>query len=107
MLCGELVAPAFIQELAATTWALGNQIEESPLSHILSWRYHRVLARYGGQEILIGPTRRHAEKNLLQQVKEHLADLATWLWSGGSLYGAPEGRLSPAGNIRPTSAALD
>ncbi len=106
MLCGEVLASAFIQKLAATMGEPGKQIEESPLSHILSWRYHRVLARYSGPEILIGPTRRHAEKNLLQQVKEHLAGLATWLWSGGSLYGAPEGRLSPAGNIGPISAAL-
>src|SRR5215472_2236198 len=106
MPCGEVLAPSFIQDLAATAGEPGRHIEESSLSHILSWRYHRVLARYSGPEILIGPTRRHAEKNLLKQVKEHLSDLAAWLWSGGSLYGAPEGRLSPGGNISPISAVL-
>jgi hypothetical protein len=106
MPCGAVLAPAFVQDLAATAGEPGKHIEESPLSHILSWRYHQVLARYSGPEILIRPTRRHAEKNLLKQVKEHLADLASWLWSGGSLYGAPEGRLSPGGNISPISAAL-
>jgi len=103
---GDVLAPNLIQDLAATTKEQLQQIEERQLSTLLSWRYHRILCRYCGAEVFIGPARRRAELRVLRTVKGQLTDLAACLWQGASLYGAPEGRLSPNGSLSPITAVL-
>ena len=103
---GDVLSPSFIGTLVTASGEQAVQIEELPISRLLSWRYHEVVQRAYGPEMLSGATRRHAEQRLLTIVKEHLADLAAWLWSGGSLLGAPEGRLSPDGRPGPITASL-
>jgi hypothetical protein len=106
MRAGDVLAPALIQDLAATANEQHQQIAERQLSTLLTWRYHRILCRLCGAEVFIGPARRRAELRVVRTVKRQLTDLAACLWQGNSLYGAPEGRLSPDGSLSPITAIL-
>lgn len=100
------LSPTFIQALAATTGQPAKHIAVFPISRLLSWRYEAVMRRAYGPEIFFGPIRRRAEQRLLKVTKQHLSDLSAWLEKGGSLCGAPEGRLSPDGTLGPITASL-
>lgn len=43
---------------------------------------------------------------MVATVEAQIAAGAQWLWQGGSLYGAPEGVLSPDGTLSPITAGL-
>ncbi len=94
------------QLIAPTADLSARNVADRPLSSLLTWHYHQVLRRYCGPEVFIGPARRRAEQRVVSAVKEQLTDLGAWLWQGGSLYGAPEGRLSPDGFLSPITAVL-
>lgn len=102
----DILTPLFIENLAKTNGEDVKQIEENKLSHLLSWRYHTVLQTYCGPEIFVGHARRRIEQRVVQTLKEHINELSAWLSNGGSVYGAPEGRLSPDGNLGSATAAL-
>jgi len=106
MRVGNALSPTVIQELATATGQTIQHIEELPISRLLSWRYENVVQRAYGAEVFIGPVQRRAEQRLLRMMKQHLADLSAWLESGGSLFGSPEGRLSPDGTLGPVTASL-
>jgi hypothetical protein len=106
MRAGNALSSTVIQELATTTGQSAQHIEDFPISRLLSWRYEPIIQRAYGPEVFIGQIRRRAEQRLLKMAKQHLADLSTWLESGGSIYGAPEGRLSPDGTLGPITASL-
>ena len=103
---GDALSPIIIQALATATSEPAQHIEELPISRLLSWRYESIIRRAYGPEVLIGPIRRRAEQRLLKMAKQHLSELSEWLAGGGSLYGAPEGRLSPDGKLGPVTASL-
>ena len=106
MPAGNALSPTFIHLLAATTGQPAQHIEGLPISRLLSWRYEPVIMRAYGPEVLIGPIRRRAEQRLLKVTKQHLSELSAWLENGGSLCGAPEGKLSPDGALSPITASL-
>ena len=101
---GDILVPAFIEELATATGAAG--IATYRLSRLLAWRYQDVLQRVYGPEIILGPARRVLERRIVGQIKGDLATLDRWLWDGGSLYSSPEGQLSPDGKLSPVNVAM-
>ena len=105
-LVGDTLAPTFIEELATVTGEPYKQIEAYHLSHLLEWRYQYALQHFYGTEIIVGPSRRPLERRLVARIKDGFANLDAWLRSGGSLYGSPEGQLSPDGRLSPINSGM-
>lgn len=103
---GDILAPFFIAELAEAAGEGYKQIEDKRLSELLAWHYQLTLQHYHGPEILLGPTRRFLQRRVVARIKESLAGLDAWLWTGGSLYGSPEGQLSPDGKLSPINSGM-
>jgi hypothetical protein len=103
---GAILAPAFLAELAAATGAAPAHLAILPISRLLTWRFHALLQAYYGPEIFIGAARRRAERRTVATAKAFLGGIAAWLWEGGSLYNAPEGRLSPDGRLSRITSGL-
>lgn len=102
----EALASPFLAEMAEASGETQEQVASAPLSRLLSWRYHRVLPRFYSTEILAAAMRRPLQQRVVTQIKHELAALDDWLWQGGSLYGSPEGQLSPDGRLSPISAGF-
>ncbi|HLL78828.1 MAG TPA: hypothetical protein VKT25_04975 [Ktedonobacteraceae bacterium] len=102
----EALAPPFLAELAEASGETREQVASAPLSRLLSWRYHLVLPRFYGTEILAAAMRRPLQQRMVTQIKHELATLDDRLWEGCSLYGSPEGQLSPDGRLSPISAGF-
>lgn len=102
----EVVAPFLLESLAQESGESYEQIAGHRLSHLLSWRYHAPLQNFYGAEALIGDVRRSIQHQHIARIKSELAGLDDWLWRGGSLYGSPEGLLSPDGRLGSINSAL-
>lgn len=100
---GELLTPVSLAQLARAGRCDPCWLAEQPLSELLAWRYHRPLQSYTSATIFRPEARRRAERRAAEASKAMLSDQALWLWRGGSLYGAPEGHLSPDGRLSPIS----
>ncbi len=103
---GDVLSPDFLEEVATATGEPYRKIEDCSLSQLLDWRYQHALQHFYGPEILAGNVRRSLERHVVARIKERLADLDAWLWSGGSLFGSPEGQLSPDGKLSPINSGL-
>ncbi|HKS71405.1 MAG TPA: hypothetical protein VJQ45_13360, partial [Ktedonobacterales bacterium] len=103
---GEWLAPAFVAHLAAAVGDDPARLAELPVARLLAWRYHLPLQEYTGQEIFAGQARRRAERRAVEAVKRTLAEQAEWLWQGGSIYSAPEGKFSPDGHFSPITGGF-
>src|SRR6266516_4278798 len=103
---GDVFTPKFIEELAAVTGEPYKEIERYQLSYLLDWRYQNALQHFYRPEILVKPVRRSLEQRIITRIKEDLAELDAWLWNGGSLYGSPEGQLSPDGRLSPINSVM-
>jgi hypothetical protein len=103
---GDTLAPKFIEELSTVTGEPYNKIEAYQLSNLLDWRFQHALQHFYHPEILVGSARRPLERGIISRVKGDLSDLDAWLSSGGSLYGSPEGQLSPDGRLSPINSGL-
>ena len=102
----EVIAPFLLEALAQASGEAYEQIASYRLSHLLSWKYHVPLQDFYGAEALIGDVRRPIEQRNVARIKSELAGLDEWLWRGGSIYGSPEGHLSPDGKLSPINSAL-
>jgi hypothetical protein len=100
---GEALAPEFVRALAVASGEPVARIENKPLSRLLAWRYHDALVPYHGPEMLVGDARRRAERRVVARVKAYIENIAAWLWAGGTLYSAPEGKISPDGRLSPVA----
>jgi hypothetical protein len=76
------------------------------LSDLLAWRFHAPLQPRVGPDMFTGDARRRAERRVVATAKAELATISAWVGAGGSLYGAPEGRLSPDGRLSPITSGL-
>jgi hypothetical protein len=76
------------------------------LSDLLAWRFHDPLQPRVGPDMFAGAARRRAERRVVETAKAELEAIAGWMRRGGSLYGSPEGRLSPDGRISPITSGL-
>jgi hypothetical protein len=103
---GDALAPKFIEELATITGKPYEEIEAYQLSHLLDWRFQSALQHFYRPEILVGSARRPLEQRIVSKIKEDLSELDAWLLLGGSLYGSPEGQLSPDGRLSPINSGL-
>ncbi|MGO8948701.1 MAG: hypothetical protein ACLQUY_13825 [Ktedonobacterales bacterium] len=105
-LVGDTLSREFIQYLSAASKVDGTMLEQQPLSSLLIWRYHTPMQIYWGSEIFTGTARRHAEQRVILRARNELDDVASWLHGGGSLYGSPEGKLSPDGRVSRISSGF-
>jgi|GEM_PF-571454 len=96
---GATLAPPLIHALAQAAGETDAQVEQAPLAQALAWRYHSALVRWYGPELFTEDARRRAEWRVVREVKRQINDIAQWFQQGGSLYSAPEGRLSPTGRL--------
>ena len=103
---GDALAPMFIEELATVTGKSYEEIAAYQLSHLLDWRFQYALQHFYHPEILVGSVRRPLERRNISAIKEDLSELDAWLLGGGSLYGSPEGLLSPYGRLSPKNSGL-
>ncbi len=103
---GALLAP---ETLRAVGNAAGLPVEElaaAPISALSDWRYAVALQHPTGPGLFTRLERRSAERRMVEIARSELRVMADWLRAGGSLYMAPEGRLSPNGLLSPTRAGL-
>jgi len=103
---GDVFTSAFVEELAIITGEHQEQIASYHLSQLLDWRYQYALQQYYGSEILIRSMRRPLERRMITRIKDSITELNTWMSSGGSLFGSPEGQLSPDGKVSPINSGL-
>jgi len=103
---GDALAPTYIEELATLTGKPCEEIAAYQLSHLLDWRFQYALQHFYRPEILKASVRRPLERSIVSSIKEDLAELDEWLLRGGSLYGSPEGQLSPDGKLSPINSGL-
>lgn len=96
-----ILAPAFLQKFAQAAHLPFEQVCEMPLSRLLAWRYHSFLQKFRGPEMLLGAKRRHIERRVIGRIHAQLDEIVTYLREDGSIFGAPEGQLSPDGHLSP------
>ncbi len=106
MLVGDVLTRPIIEELAAASRKSYEDIASLQLAHLLKWRYQKILQHVYGSEILVGSARHPVQKRNVARIKEHLADLDAWIWSGGSLFASAEGQLSPMGLLSPVNGGV-
>ncbi|HUY78342.1 MAG TPA: hypothetical protein VMV29_16335 [Ktedonobacterales bacterium] len=100
------LASTTIHALALAAGETDAQVAASPLAQLLAWRYHSALVIWRGPELFAEDARRRAEWRVVRTVKRQIEDIAHWFWQGGSLYTAPEGRLTPDGRLSPITSGL-
>lgn len=103
---GEVLSSTFLQHLSQASGEDAEILQASRLSHLLSWRYHALLQHSHSIDIFQSRWHRRMKNILLSQLKKQLVELTNWLEHHGSVWGAPEGQLSPSGKISPLSAIL-
>jgi hypothetical protein len=103
---GDVFTSSFIEELATITGVSQEQIASYPLSQLLDWRYQYALQQYYSSEILLLSTRGPLKRHMIARIKDSITELNTWMSSGGSLFGSPEGHLSPDGKVGPINSGL-
>jgi hypothetical protein len=94
-----MLSPAFIQDVLHATHLPLQQINDLPLSHLLQWRYHAALQRFYGPEMLLRSKRRQIERHIVERIHTQINEIVAYLWQDGSIFGSPEGRLSPDGHL--------
>ena len=103
---GDVFTSDFIEEVAIVTGEQQEQIASYHLSQLLDWRYQHALQQYYSSEILALSIRRHLKRRMIARIKNSITELNTWISRGGSLYGSPEGHLSPDGKVSPINSGL-
>ena len=103
---GGIFTSNFIEKLAIVTGESLEQITSYPLSQLLDWRYHHALQHYYSSEILVLSMRRPLERRMIARIKDSITELNAWVSSGGSLFGSPEGHLSPEGKVSSINSNL-
>ena len=85
--------------------AVDGPVKGQRLSHLLSWRYQQPLQDWQSVDIFLEPLRGQMKHFVLAKMRQELANIATYVQRGGSLWGAPEGGISPDGNVGTVTAA--
>lgn len=106
MPAGALLAPETLQAVAHAAGLSSEDLAAEPISRLSGWRYAAALQLPTGPSLFTGPERRRAERRMVEIARSELRAMTDWLRAGGSLYMAPEGRLSPNGLLSPTRAGL-
>jgi len=94
-----ILSPAFLQDFAQAAHLPAGQVRDFPLSRLLKWRYHTALQRFYGPEMLLKSKRRRIERHVVERIHTQLDEIVACLWQDGSIFGSPEGQLSPDGHV--------
>lgn len=103
---GTILSPAFLQDFAQAASLSPEQVRDFPLSRLLEWRYHTALQRFYGPEMLLRSKRRRIERPVVERIHMQLDEIVAYLWQDGSIFGSPEGQLSPDGHLSPLHAGF-
>jgi hypothetical protein len=103
---GSVLTAEMLCDLAWAAHELVETVAVLPLSRLDKWRYYPVMRLQGGPEIFEPDERRQAERRLVANARRDLDDVARWLREDGTIYGSPEGRLSPDGRVSPMSGGF-
>ena len=103
----EVLTLSFLQHVAIVSGEDIQLLKTRPLSHLLSWRFQEILQTWYSADIFVTSARQRIKQVVLRKLKQELADLTAWLSRGGSLWGSPEGRLSPDGKVSMFTPVLD
>ncbi len=106
VLAETILSPAFIQDFARAAHLSPEQVQDFPLSRFLEWRYHTALQRFRGPDMLLQATRRPIERHVIERIHRQLDEIVGYLWRDGSIFGSPEGQLSPDGHLSPIHAGF-
>lgn len=106
LLAGDVLSSGFLQQLSESAGEDIAALRGYRLSRLLAWRYHAALQHSYSVDILQQQKHWRTKNDILSQLKQQLAELTNWLARGGSIWGAPEGQLSPAGKIGPITAIV-
>ncbi|HLX39189.1 MAG TPA: hypothetical protein VKR42_01595, partial [Ktedonobacteraceae bacterium] len=101
----DALTPAFLQQVVKYPDEHGGQAIGQHLSHLLSWRYQQRLQDWQSVDIFREPLRGQMKRFVMAETRQELADIARYIHDGGSLWGAPEGRVSPDGTVGAVTAA--
>lgn len=101
-----MLSPAFIQDFAQAFHLSPEQVRDFPLSRLLLWRYHTAIQRFYGPEMLLKSRRRYIERHVVERIHKQLDEIVAYLWQDGSIFGSPEGQLSPDGHLSPIHAGF-
>lgn len=101
----DALTPAFLRHVAERNGEGNGQVQGQHLSHLLSWRYQQSLQDWQSVDIFLEPLRRQMKRFVLAKMQQELANIATYVQRGGSLWGAPEGGISFDGNVGTVAAA--
>ncbi len=104
----DALTPAFLQQVVkyhSDRSECDGRTREQRLSHLLSWRYQQPLQGWQSVDIFLEPLRGQMKRFILAKMQQELANIAMYVQRGGSLWGAPEGRVSPDGNVGTVTAA--
>lgn len=101
-----LLSPAFLQILAQSTQISVEEIGSWPLARLLAWRYHAILQKFYGPEILREEKRRPLERRVIRRIRANLDEIIACLQQGGSFFGSPEAQLSPDGKLSALNAGF-
>lgn len=104
---GDVLVKDVIAHIAEAMRESPEQVAAQPLSRLLKWRYHSPLQLLSGAEVFARRARRPALRRTLLEIERQIAELASCLHSGHSLYTAPEGWLSADGRISPIPGGLN
>ncbi|HEX8036662.1 MAG TPA: hypothetical protein VF510_22580 [Ktedonobacterales bacterium] len=96
---GDVLSQDAIAHIAQAKREPPERLAAQPLSRLLKWRYHYPIQRLCGVEIFADGARRPAVRRAILRIEGQIAELASCLQSGHSLYTAPEGWLSPDGRL--------
>jgi hypothetical protein len=103
---GDVFTSGFLEELAIGTGDHQEQIASYQLSQLLDWSYQYALQRYYSSDILMQSMRRPLQRRMIARIKDSITELNTWISGGGSLFGSPEGHLSPDGEVSSINSGL-
>src|SRR5579863_6274102 len=104
MLASDVLTEAFIEAVAQNSGEDYQKLKQQSLAYLLSWRFQKALQPFCSVDIFATAARARAKNIVLSKLKQQLSSLGAWLSDGGSLWGAPEGQLSPGGAISPITS---
>lgn len=100
----DALTSAFLQQVVKYSDERGGQAKGQHLSHLLSWRYQQSLQDWQSVDIFREPLRGQMKRFVMAETRQELAHIAKYIHDGGSLWGAPEGRISSDGTVGAVTA---
>ncbi len=106
VLVGDALAPEFIRALAAQAGVAPERLAHLRLSSLLRWRFQPFLQSQVSASLFAEAWKHRMTRQSIDRLKHALAEVGAWLDRGGSIFGSPEGGLSPDGKAGPISGGF-